>query len=92
MTDYIVPLILLGTSLMALRRRENVRNFILLALGFCLDLLSTGHRLHALDLATARVDIADNVTEVIVGSRDRHLHDRLGQDGICLTHGFSFSI
>ena len=41
------------------------------------DLLGAKHGFHALDLAAAGVEIADDVAHVILGDVDRHLHDGL---------------
>ncbi len=45
--------------------------------GLGLDADATGGRLLALDHAAAAVEVADDVTDVVVGSEDVELHDRL---------------
>ena len=34
----------------------------------CVDTLSTGHSLHALDLTTAGVQVADNIAQILIGT------------------------
>ena len=51
-----------------------------------IDLLGAGAHLVALNLATAGIQITDDVAHILVGYDNAHLHDGLQQDGIRLTH------
>lgn len=40
------------------------------------------------DLSSSRVEVADNGSEIIIGSDYGYLHDRLKDNGVCLAHSF----
>ena len=50
------------------------------------DTLSACHCLHALDLATASVQVADDIAQILIRNDNSNLHDGLGDDGISLAH------
>ena len=50
------------------------------------DTLSACHCLHALDLATASVQIADDIAQILIRNDNSNLHDGLGDDGVSLAH------
>ena len=53
-----------------------------------IDLLRAGAGLEALDLTAAAVEVADDITHILVGDNDADLHDRLEQRGAGLLAGF----
>ena len=50
------------------------------------DTLRTCHCFHALDLATASIQVADDIAQILIGNDDSNLHDGLGDDGVSLAH------
>ena len=53
-----------------------------------INLLYAASVFDALDLSTTGVQVADNVAHVLLGNDNGNLHDRLHNNGACLSHSF----
>ena len=77
--DILATALSLGTQVSGVAEHLSQRNE-------CIDTLGASHCLHALDLTTASIQVADNIAQILIGNDDSHLHDGLGDDRISLAH------
>ena len=77
--DILATALSLGTQVGGVAEHLSQRNE-------CVDTLGASHCLHALDLTTASIQIADDIAQILIGNDDSDLHDRLGDDRISLAH------